>query len=82
MLSAPPEAVLRPSDLIPNAPDTGEVLSGPKNVDLFEGSDPEKDIARLEAEQRAVTSKAAGSSAPSGLSGLSCLAGLIGGLVK
>ena len=82
VLSAPPEAMLRPSDLIPNAPDTGEVLSSPKNVDLFEGSDPEKDIAELEAEQRAVTSKAAGSSAPSGLSGLSGLAGLIGGLVK
>lgn len=82
VLSAPPEAVLRPSDLIPNAPDTGGVFSSPKNVDLFEGSDPEKDIAQLEAEQRAVTSKAAGSSAPSGLSGLSGLAGLIGGLVK
>ena len=82
VLSAPPEAVLRPSDLIPNAPDTGEVLSGPKNVDLFEGSDPAKDIARLEAEQRAMTSNAAGSPAPSGLSGLSGIAGLIGGLVK
>lgn len=82
VLSAPPEAVLRPSDLIPNAPDTGEVLSGPKNVDLFGGSDPEKDIARLEAEQRAVRTQAAGSSGMSGMSGLSGLAGLIGGLVK
>ncbi len=82
VLSAPPEAVLRPSDLIPNAPDTGGGFSSPKNVDLFEGSDPEKDIAQLEAEQRAMTSKAAGSSALSGVSGLSGIAGLIGGLVK
>lgn len=76
VLSAPPEAMLRPSDLIPNAPDTGGVLSSPKNVDLFEGSDPEKDIEELEAEQRAVKSEAVGTS------GLSGLAGLIGGLVK
>ena len=82
VLSAPPEAVLRPSDLIPNAPDTGEVLSSPKNVDLFEGSDPEKDIAELEAEQRAMRTQAAGSSGMSGISGLSGIAGLIGGLVK
>lgn len=82
VLSAPPEAVLRPSDLIPNAPDTGEVLSGPKNVDLFEGSDPEKDIAELEAEQRAMRTQAAGSSGMSGMSGMSGIAGLIGGLVK
>lgn len=82
VLSAPPEAVLRPSDLIPNAPDTGEVLSSPKNVDLFEGSDPEKDIAELEAEQRAMRTQAAGSSGMSGISGFSGIAGLIGGLVK
>ena len=82
VLSAPPEAVLRPSDLIPIAPDTGEVLSSPKNVDLFEGSDPEKDIAELEAEQRAMRTQAAGSSGMSGISGLSGIAGLIGGLVK
>lgn len=82
VLSAPPEAMLRPSDLIPNAPDTGGVLSSPKNVDLFEGSDPEKDIAELEAEQRAMRTQAAGSSGMSGISGLSGIAGLIGGLVK
>ena len=82
VLSAPPEAVLRPSDLIPNAPDTGGVLSSPKNVDLFEGSDPEKDIEQLEAEQRAVKSEAVGTSGMSGRSGLSGIAGLIGGLVK
>lgn len=82
VLSAPPEAMLRPSDLIPNAPDTGGVLSSPKNVDLFEGSDPEKDIEQLEAEQRAVKSEAVGTSGMSGRSGLSGIAGLIGGLVK
>lgn len=82
VLSAPPEAVLRPSDLIPNAPDTGGAFSSPKNVDLFEGSDPEKDIAQLEAEQQAMRTQAVGSSGMFGMSGMSGIAGLIGGLVK
>lgn len=57
VISAPPQAILQPADLIPGAPEAfgaAELSGRASQVDLFDGKDPSESIQAFESQELAI----------------------------